>query len=183
MAAARILFQGVWMGRWCGMLPSSELISTLAVVAITHTPISTTVGCCIKEIFVPGEEHQALIRRLFDEGFNRGNPSVVDAVFHSHFIDHSTPDQPPGIQGVKDYIAMVRAGFPDIAVTIEDLVAAEDRVVVRTTWRGTHQGTYEGLPPTGRQVTRTMIQIFRVADGKLVEEWSEGEGLLQQILA
>ena len=129
------------------------------------------------------EENKTLIRRLFEQGFNWGRLSIVDEVFQPNFVDRSTPDQPPGIHGVKDYIAMVRAGFPDIAVTIEDLVAAEDRVVVRTTWRGTHQGTYEGLPPTGRQVTRTMIQIFRVADGKLVEEWSEGEGLLQQILA
>src|SRR5207302_7938934 len=94
MPAARILFQGVWMGRWCGMLPSSELISTLAVVAITHTPISTTVGYCIKEIFVPVEEHQALIRRLFDEGFNRGNLSLVDDGFHVSIIDDYSEDQP-----------------------------------------------------------------------------------------
>ena len=124
------------------------------------------------------EEHKTLIRRLFEQGFNRGRLSIVDEIFQPDFVDRSTPDQPPGIQGVKDYIAMVRTGFPDIAVTIEDLVAAEDRVVVRTTWRGTHQGTYEGVPPTGRQATRTMIQIFRVAGGKLLEEWSEGEGLL-----
>jgi predicted ester cyclase len=132
---------------------------------------------------VPVEEHQALIRRLFDEGFNRGNLSVVDAVFHSHFIDHSTPDQPPGIQGVKDYIAMVRTGFPDLAVTIEDLFAAGDKVVVRTTWRGVHLGPYEGIAPTSKDVSRTMIQIFRVKAGKLSEEWSEGESLRQQIMA
>ena len=124
------------------------------------------------------EEHKTLIRRLFEQGFNRGRLSIVVEIFQPDFVDRSTPDQPPGIQGVKDYIAMVRTGFPDIVVTIEDLVAAEDKVVVRTTWRGTHQGMYEGVPPTGRQVTRTMIQIFRVADGKLLEEWSEGEGLL-----
>ncbi len=129
------------------------------------------------------EEHKTLIRRLFEQGFNRGRLSIVDEIFQPDFVDRSTPDQPPGIQGVKDYMAMVRTGFPDIAVTIEDLVAAEDRVVVRTTWRGTHQGTYEGVPPTGKQATRTMIQIFRVAGGKLMEEWSEGEGLGQQILS
>ena len=128
------------------------------------------------------EEHKTLIRHLFEQGFNQGKLSIVDEVFHRDFVDRSTPDQPPGIQGVKDYIAMVRTGFPDIVVTIEDLVAAEDKVVVRTTWRGTHQGTYEGVPPTGRQATRTMIQIFRVAGGKLLEEWSEGEGLRQKIL-
>lgn len=132
---------------------------------------------------MPVEEHQELIRRLYDEGFNRGNLNVVDAVFHSHFIDHSTPDQPPGIQGVKDYIAMVRTGFPDLVVTIEDLFAAGDKVVVRTTWRGVHLGPYEDIAPTRKNVSRTMIQIFRVKAGKLSEEWSAGESLRQQILA
>ena len=55
-------------------------------------------------------------------------------------------------------------------------------MVVRTTWRGTHLGEYEGIAPTGKHVTRSMIQIFHVKDGKLLEEWSEGKGLSQQIL-
>jgi predicted ester cyclase len=124
------------------------------------------------------EENKTLIHRVYDEGFNQGNLTVVDEVFHPHFVDRSTPDQPPGIDGVKEYISMVRTGFPDIAITIEDLIATEDKVVVRTTWRGTHLGVYEGIAPTSRQVTRTMIQIFRVVDGKLYEEWSEGESLI-----
>jgi predicted ester cyclase len=131
---------------------------------------------------VSAEENQELIHRLFAEGFNQGNLAVVDSVFDPHFVDRSTPDQNPGIQGVKDYIAMLRIGFPDLNVTIEDLVAIGDKVAVRTTWRGTHQGIYEGIPPTGKHATRTMIQIFRVSAGKLIEEWSEGEGLRQQLL-
>ncbi len=128
------------------------------------------------------EKNQELIRSLFAEGFNLGNLAVVDNVFDPHFVDRSTPDQFPGIQGVKDYIAVLRVGFPDLNVTIEDLIATEDKVAVRTTWRGTHQGIYEGIPPTGKRATRTMIQIFRVSAGKLIEEWSEGEGLRHQLL-
>ncbi len=131
---------------------------------------------------VPTEANKALIRRLFEEGFHSGKLVVVDEVFHPNFVDRSTPEQPPGTEGVKDYISMVRTGFPDISITIEDLVAEEERVVVRTTWRGTHLGEYEGIAPTGKQVTRSMIQIFHVKDGKLLEEWSEGESLGQQIL-
>jgi predicted ester cyclase len=122
------------------------------------------------------------MRRLFEEGFHSGKLVVVDEIFHPNFVDRSTPEQPPGTEGVKDYISMVRTGFPDISITIEDLVAEEERVVVRTTWRGTHLGEYEGIAPTGKQVTRSMIQIFHVKDGKLLEEWSEGESLSQQIL-
>ena len=131
---------------------------------------------------MPAEANKALMRRLFEEGFHSGKLAVVDEIFHPNFVDRSTPEQPPGTEGVKDYISMVRTGFPDISITIEDLVAEEERVVVRTTWRGTHLGEYEGIAPTGKQVTRSMIQIFHVKDGKLLEEWSEGEGLSQQIL-
>src|SRR5438876_11038262 len=84
----------------------------------------------LRSKIVSAEEHKTLIRRLFEQGFNRGRLSIVDEIFQPDFVDRSTPDQPPGIQGVKDYIAMVRTGFPDIAVTIEDLVAGEDRVLV-----------------------------------------------------
>lgn len=125
------------------------------------------------------EAHKALIRHLFEEGFKRGNLAVVDELFDSDFVDRSTPGQLPGIEGVKDYIRMVRAGFPDIVITIEDLVAEGDKIAARTTWHGTHLGEYEGIAPTGKQVTRTMIQIFRIAAGKLREEWTEGEGLGQ----
>jgi len=131
---------------------------------------------------VSAEANKALMRRLFEEGFHSGKLAVVDEIFHPNFVDRSTPEQPPGTEGVKDYISMVRTGFPDISITIEDLVAEEERVVVRTTWRGTHLGEYEGIAPTGKQVTRSMIQIFHVKDGKLLEEWSEGESLRQQIL-
>jgi len=132
---------------------------------------------------VPAEANKALMRRLFEEGFHSGKLVVVDEVFHPNFVDRSTSEQPPGTEGVKDYISMVRTGFPDISITIEDLVAEEERVVVRTTWRGTHLGEYEGIAPTSKQVTRSMIQIFHVKDGKLLEEWSEGESLSQQILS
>ncbi len=123
-------------------------------------------------------EHKRLIQRLFNEGFNDGNLAVVYELFHPDFVDRSTPDQLAGIEGVKDYISMVRTGFPDISITIEDLIAEGDRVVVRTTWRGTHLGEYEGMMPTGKRVTRTMIQIFRIVNGRLYEEWVEGEGLI-----
>jgi predicted ester cyclase len=127
------------------------------------------------------DENKALIQRVYTEGFNKGILAVVDEVFAPHFVDHSTPDQAPGIDGVKEYITAVRKGFPDISVTIEDLVATIDSVAARTTWCGAHLGEYERIAPTGKQIARTMIQIFRVVEGKLSEEWSEGESLRQQI--
>lgn len=116
------------------------------------------------------EENKAIIRRLVEEGVNQGKLETVDELFAPEFIDRSTPDQPPGPDGVKTYVSLVRAGFPDLSVSIDDVIAEGDKVVIRTTWRGTR--------PSGQQSARTMIQIFRLANGKIAEEWNEGESLL-----
>jgi predicted SnoaL-like aldol condensation-catalyzing enzyme len=119
---------------------------------------------------MPAEENKAIIRRLIEEALNQGKLEMVDALFAADFVDRSTPDQPPGPAGVKAYISLVRTSFPDLHVSIDDLIAEGDKVVIRTTWRGTR--------PSSQQAARTMIQIFRLADGKIAEEWNEGVGLL-----
>ncbi len=115
-------------------------------------------------------ENKAIVRRVIEEILNQGNLSAIDDVFAPEFVDRSTPEQPPGPEGVRRYIQDVRAGFPDLQVTISHLIAEGDMVVVRAVWQGTCQGQ--------TQAKRTMIQIFRLADGKIIEEWNEGEGLL-----
>ena len=127
------------------------------------------------------ETNKALIRQLFEQAIHQGNLAIVDEIFSTDFLDHSTPEQPAGPQGVKDYFVSIRTGFPDMRVAIDDIIAEGDRIVVRTTWHGIHQGTYEGVPPTGRQATRTLIQIFRIRDGRIVDEWNEGGGLLDYV--
>lgn len=122
--------------------------------------------------------NKVLIRILYERAFNEGYITVVDELFSPQFVDHSTPEQGTGSTGVKAYVEQVRSGFPDIHVTIEDMIAEDERVAVRTTWRGTHSGVYEGVEPTGRHVERTMMQIFRVYEGKIVEEWNEGAELV-----
>lgn len=125
--------------------------------------------------------HKALMQRLYEEVFNRGDISVVDELFSPTFRDNSTPAQSPGVAGVKGYVAAVREGFPDMHVTIEDMIAEADTIAVRTVWSGTHQGIYEGIAPTGKQVARTMIQLFSIVNGKIAQEWVEGTGLEQAI--
>jgi predicted ester cyclase len=121
------------------------------------------------------QENKVLIRQVFEEAVNQGNLAVVDVLFSPDFVDHSTPDQVPGPEGVKSYFASIRASFPDMYVTIDDLIVEGDKVVVRTTWRG---AIYEGIAPTGKQVARTLIQIFRIEGGQILEEWNEGESLI-----
>ena len=122
-------------------------------------------------------ENRAIILQLIEEVINEGNLALIDDLFDAGFVDRSSPDQPPGPAGVRDYIAAVRAGFPDLRVHITELIAKYNKVAVRTLWRGTHTGVYAGKAPTDKLVMRTMIQIFRLAHGKIVEEWNEGGGL------
>ena len=119
---------------------------------------------------MPLEENKAIIRRVIEEIVNQGNLSAIDTMFAPSFVDRSAPDQPPGPVGVKGFVSQVRANLADLHIDINDVIAEDDKVVLRTTWRGRPRGAAE--------VNRTMIQIFRLAEGKIVEEWNEGEGLL-----
>ena len=90
---------------------------------------------------------------------------------------------PSGPAGVKQLVAAWRAGFPDGRMTVDDLIGEGDKVVIRMTWRGTHQGAFYDIAPTGRLVTVTSIGIDRVVNGKIVEGWGEVDmlGMYQQL--
>jgi len=89
----------------------------------------------------------------------------------------------PGLEGLKKVVTGMRASFPDLHHTLDDVIPAQDKVVVRFKFHGTHQGEYRGIAPTGKPVTYTGIGIWRIADGKLVEHWSNIDlyGLMQQL--
>jgi steroid delta-isomerase-like uncharacterized protein len=119
----------------------------------------------------------ALAWRLVVEVLNRGD-LTVDELFAPDFLDRAPrPGQGPGAEGYKRGIALLRAAFPDLVHTVDELIAAGDRVVLRLTARGTHRGAFVGLPPTGRAVSMQGVVILRVADGRIVERWSLGDDL------
>jgi steroid delta-isomerase-like uncharacterized protein len=130
-------------------------------------------------------ENKALVRRYAEEVLNQSNLDLFDEIFAPDFVQYGAdPDQVSGVEDLRQFFIMLRSGFPDFQVTIEDLFAAEgDKVVLRFTFRGTHQGAFMGVAPTGKQVTMTGIDIFRIADGKIVELWNEEDvlGMMQQL--
>ncbi len=128
------------------------------------------------------EENKAIDRRFTEEVWNRGNLAVVDELMSADYNGHD-PMMPAGSEGFKQYVLMYRSAFPDVHLTIEDQIAEGDTVVSRWTARGTHKGELMGIPPTGKQVTVTGMNIERVANGKLVEGWSNYDtlGMLQQL--
>jgi predicted SnoaL-like aldol condensation-catalyzing enzyme len=117
------------------------------------------------------EENKATIRALY-AAINTGELARIDEIFSADFVDRSTADQVPGPQGVWEYFTGLRLALPNLSITIEELVAENETVAVRTTWRGTLAGRPEG------EVCRTMMQIFHLVDGRIREEWNEGADLL-----
>jgi predicted ester cyclase len=130
------------------------------------------------------EDNKAVVRRFYEEVMNKKNLAAIDEFIDPHGIDHALPPgMPGGIEGSKQFIGMYLAAFPDLHFTVEDMIAEGDRVVSRLTTRGTHKGALMGIPPTGKQVTITGIDINRIVGGKSVEHWLEMDtmGMMQQL--
>ncbi|MFB4268513.1 ester cyclase [Nonomuraea sp. GTA35] len=119
--------------------------------------------------------NKALFSR-FHEAINSGDAEVIaktidelvapDVLFHT-----PAPIDATGVQALKQVWTVLLRAFPDIRVTIEDVIAEGDKVVYRNTVTGTHRGEYRGMAPTGRSVTYNEIFIFRFADGLIAEIW------------
>lgn len=130
------------------------------------------------------EESKALVRRFIQEAWDEGKLGVLDELMSPNFVDHNPmPGLPADKQGQKQGITMFRTAFPDLKTTVDDLVAEGDKVVLRVTSRGTHKGEFQGMAPTGKQVTIQGIFIGRIGGGKLVESWEQFDalGLMQQL--
>ncbi len=133
------------------------------------------------------EENKALVRRYWQEASNRGLPAVMEEFVAPDVVSHppasASPEPVRGLDAFKRFIAAQFGAFPDMAVTVEDLVAEGDKVAARVTTRGTHAGELMGVPPTGNRVEWTGLSITRHADGRIVEQWGQFDalGLLQQL--
>ena len=117
------------------------------------------------------DANKALIRAHYDSAANAYRPSVIDRQVAADFVDHAQPGQ-PGPECVKAQTRALRTAFPDLAVTIEDLVGEDDLIAVRATWRGTHQGSFRGVPPIGRRIEVSGMAFWRVAGGQIRESWN-----------
>jgi steroid delta-isomerase-like uncharacterized protein len=129
------------------------------------------------------EANKAHIRRVIEEVYNRGDLAVVDEVAASDLVIHASSQDIRGREGAKQYVTALRAGFPDLRFTIEDQVAEGDQVVTRWSACGTHEGTFEGIPATGRQVRLVGADIDRIVGGKVIECWvhMDEPGLMRQL--
>jgi steroid delta-isomerase-like uncharacterized protein len=132
------------------------------------------------------EENKALVRRYFEEIWDRGNLDLIDELFTTNFVRHgptATEGEVRGKEGFESLVSMYRSALPDLRIPIEDQIAEADRVVTRWRARGTHQGELMGNAPTGNPASVTGILVDRISGGKIEEEWVDYDTLhlMQQI--
>jgi steroid delta-isomerase-like uncharacterized protein len=124
------------------------------------------------------DENEAVARRWNEEAVSEGKLDVIDEIAAPDIIHHAgTFPDGVGIDAVKGVLGALLTGFPDVKQTIEDVVTEDDLVVIRWTAAGTQSGEFQGVAPTGKQVTWTGINIYRFECGKIAEEWSELDGI------
>jgi C-1 hydroxylase len=119
------------------------------------------------------EENKAIVRRHFEDVLNKQNLTIINEIFAADFLNHSPRIANVGREATGQDFTQIFQAFPDRRSTIEEMIAEGDKVFVRTTVQGTHQGKVPGIPidPTGKQITWTVWEVFRCTGGKIVERW------------
>jgi steroid delta-isomerase-like uncharacterized protein len=132
------------------------------------------------------EENKAVVRRFFEEGFNKGDGSVFDELVAEGTVDHDPQNRfrdVTGPEGAKKGMELYRSAFPDLRFTIEDQIAEGNMVATRFTGTGTQEGDLPDLPATHKRTTVGGVTIDRIENGKIVETWVywDALGLMQQL--
>jgi steroid delta-isomerase-like uncharacterized protein len=128
-------------------------------------------------------DSKALVRRFWEDLVGVGAVTIADELLAPDYTVHYAGNPPMDRDGFLQFLGALRSAFPDLAVTVEDLLAEGDEVAVRWTWGGTHQGPFLGIPPTGEAVSGSGIGLFRIANGRIVEDFVQEDtfGLMQQL--
>jgi steroid delta-isomerase-like uncharacterized protein len=131
------------------------------------------------------EQNKTVVRRLFEELWNKGNLQVADEIIAPTYQHHdpSTPDLGKGPEGEKKRVNLYRGAFHDLRLNIEDLFAEGETVVARWSCRGVHKGELNGIAPTNKQFAITGVTICRFTNGKIVEGFVNWDalGLMRQL--
>jgi len=117
------------------------------------------------------EDNKAVFRRFFEEVGNKGNLQLIDEIFDPNVI-YQVPDSAEpmhGLEAIYQFFNTFHTAFPDLSITVEDMIAEGNKVVALITASGTHQGVLMDIAPTGNRVRWSVVHIARFANGKIVE--------------
>lgn len=132
------------------------------------------------------EDNKAILRHALDEIWNKGNLEAADELTSPEFVAQTNTlglAANTDLVQMKRSVAMYRSGFPDLRITLDDMIAESDMVAVRFTATGTHLGQMLGIPPTGKRVSVVNITLYHMRDGRIVDQQglTDTLGLLQQL--
>ncbi len=119
------------------------------------------------------DKNKHVIREFTRIFKNEHNVDGVGHLFDKNFVHHFRTPMPAGFEGLRQVGVMMNGAFPDVVVTEDDLIAADDKVVERSSAVATHKGALMGAPPTNKRVHWSEIHIYRLKDGKIAEHWAE----------
>lgn len=147
---------------------ANRIISALALITLV-----LCVGIGEVAAQAAEEANVAAIKRFYDEVMGKGNLKAIDELVADDFVEHYAPDPriPANKAGLHQMMGMFRTAFPDLQITIEDIIAKGDKVWVYTTMRGTNKGEFMGMPATGKKIEVKGVDILRFVNGKAVEHW------------
>lgn len=153
--------------------------SFTALVVLALLAVGVVAACAPSPTPVPPTEtNKALVRRYYDQVLNAGNLNVLDELLAPNYKRYLAATAAPlDAAAQKQRLGGMRAVFPDLNITIDDLIAEGDRLAIRMTVRGTQKGPFQGIPPTGKQATVSALEIVRIENGKLVEHWGGADNL------
>jgi predicted ester cyclase len=118
------------------------------------------------------EDNKAKVRRFYEEVIQKGNIALLDEIAAPQIVDHNpTPDQAPGIEGVRQFFTAMFAAVTDRRVAVEQIIGEGDKVAAHVSIRGRHTGELAGIPPSGKDVVMRISDIVRFENGKVVERW------------
>ena len=123
------------------------------------------------------EETEALAHRWHMDLTQKGNLGVADEILTRDFVTHVNGQDMPGAEGAKQLATAIRTAFPDVRISHHEAIVSGNRVAIRWTSDGTHQGDYFGVPPTGKPIHVEGIDLFHIQDGKIAEVWIEFDNL------
>jgi steroid delta-isomerase-like uncharacterized protein len=129
-------------------------------------------------------DYKELAQRWFAEVMNRGDEDVIDEICAPNFVDHDPlPGTGPDRDGIHQFVKQVRSAFPDLETTVDDIVAEGDEIAVRSTFRGTHEGDFMGIPATGKKVEVANYDFVRLENDQAVEHWGtiDSAALMEQL--
>ena len=128
--------------------------------------------------------NRAVVQRFLEEVINQGRLEQADEIVAEDFVElDPLPGQRQGREGLKEVIGMLRTAFPDMHWVVEEMIAEGEKVVTRFTWTGTQQGTFMGIPATGRSVVVKGVVIDRIVGGMMTDSriLMDTMGMMQQL--